>query len=70
TVVSTAGSVIPAWRASPETAPLAAAASDALATATRWSAFAAAGFLVIGLLASLSLGPSRPQGPVAESQAQ
>ncbi|TXH45334.1 MAG: MFS transporter [Actinobacteria bacterium] len=60
TVVTTAGSVIPAWRTAPATQPLAEAASASLATATRWAAFAAAGFLVIGLFASLSLGPSRP----------
>lgn len=60
TVVTTAGSVIPAWRSAPATQPLAEAASASLATATRWAAFAAAGFLVVGLLASLSLGPSRP----------
>ena len=44
------------------TEPVAKAAGESLSTATRWAAFAAAGFLVLGFLASLSLGASKPLG--------
>jgi EmrB/QacA subfamily drug resistance transporter len=55
-VVDSAGTAIPALEArSPEAA---ADARAAFSDATRYSAFAAAGFLVLGLLASLRLGGS------------
>ncbi|GLI26285.1 MFS transporter [Agromyces rhizosphaerae] len=56
-VVDSAGSAIPALDAqSPEAAD---AAREAFSDATRWSALAAAGFLAVGLLATLSLGSGR-----------
>lgn len=64
-VVTTAGSIIPALAADPATAPIAAAAGDALSTATGWAAYAAAAFLFVGLLASFSLG--HPTAEVADS---
>ena len=62
-VKDSGGAVIPALTAKPRTAPAGHAAQRAFATATRWSAFGAAGFLVLGLAASMSLGPSRRPGP-------
>lgn len=59
TVVASAGSVIPAWKENPQTEPIAVAAGEALSTATRWAAFAAAAFLALGFLSSLSLGTPR-----------
>lgn len=60
-VVSSAGGAIPGLEQfSPEAAD---AARQAFSDATRWSAFAAAGFLAIGLVASLSLG----RGTVVEA---
>ncbi len=61
-VVSSAGSIIPMLAKNPATEPVAKAAGESLSTATRWAAFAAAGFLVLGFLASLSLGASKPLG--------
>lgn len=61
-VVVTAGSIIPTLDKNPATVQVAADAKDALSTATKWAAFVAAGFLVLGFLASLSLGASRPHG--------
>jgi EmrB/QacA subfamily drug resistance transporter len=58
-VKQSAGSVIPALAAHPETAEVATLAKEALTDATRWSALTAAGFLVVGLVASLSLGQGR-----------
>ena len=74
TVVVTAGSVIPSLAQDPATAPIADAAGEALSAATRWSAFAAAGFLAVGFLASLRLGtpPDRlvnPEVPAAGTAA-
>ncbi len=62
-VKDSGGAVIPALTAKPRTAPAGHAAQRAFATATRWSAFGAAGFLVLGLAASMSLGLSRRPGP-------
>ncbi|MGB3040030.1 MAG: hypothetical protein WBB44_04865, partial [Candidatus Nanopelagicales bacterium] len=59
-VVATAGSIIPQLNENPQTEPVATAAKQSLSTATKWAAFVAAGFLVLGLLASLSLGASKP----------
>src|SRR6478752_10622297 len=58
-VKQSAGSVIPALAAHPETAEVATLSKEALTDATRWSALTAAGFLVVGLVASLSLGQGR-----------
>lgn len=58
TVKETAGAIIPSLSADPKTAAVAAAARTAFTDATRYSALSAAGFLVIGLLSSLSLGRS------------
>ncbi|MFG1993902.1 DHA2 family efflux MFS transporter permease subunit [Actinoplanes sp. NPDC048988] len=59
-VKDSGGAAIPGLAAAPPTAPLAADAERALSTATRWTAFTAAGFLLIGLIASVRLTrPSR-----------
>jgi EmrB/QacA subfamily drug resistance transporter len=55
-VESTAGAVIPGLAANPTTAGIAQAAEAAYTDATRLAALVAAGFLVIGLAASASLG--------------
>lgn len=65
-VVDSAGSAIPALEAQDPDA--AAAAREAFSDSTRWSAFAAAGFLLLGLVATASLGsdssrPSRDDRP-------
>jgi EmrB/QacA subfamily drug resistance transporter len=62
-VVDSAGTAIPAVEArSPEAGQ---AAREAFSEATRYSAFSAAGFLALGLLATISLGG--PAGRVAAS---
>jgi hypothetical protein len=53
-VVDSAGAAIPGVEAQDPDA--AAAAREAFSDATRWSAFAAAGFLLLGLVATASLG--------------
>ncbi len=58
-VKDSAGAVIPSLAADPRTAAVADQAAQALTEATRVSAATAAGFLVVGLLASLSLGERR-----------
>ena len=58
-VKDSAGAVIPALAADPSTATIAEDAQQALTDATRVSAATASGFLVVGLLASLSLGERR-----------
>ena len=58
-VVDSAGAAIAGLEANPATAEVADYAKIALSDGTRYSAFAAAGFLVIGLLATLSLGSGR-----------
>ncbi len=58
-VKGSAGAVIPSLAANPETAAAADDARTAFTDATRVSAAAAAGFLVLGLLASLWLGDGR-----------
>jgi len=55
-VESSAGAVIPALAANPATAAVAEAAQVAYTDATRLAALIAAGFLVVGLAASASLG--------------
>ncbi|HET9650156.1 MAG TPA: DHA2 family efflux MFS transporter permease subunit [Microlunatus sp.] len=59
TVKDTAGAVIPALADDPRTAAIADDAKQAFTDATRVSAAVAAGFLLLGLGASLSLGGSR-----------
>ncbi|MFI1994731.1 DHA2 family efflux MFS transporter permease subunit [Actinoplanes sp. NPDC020271] len=54
-VKTSAGAAIPGLAADPRTAAVAGDAEQALSTATRWTAFTAAGFLLIGLLASARL---------------
>ena len=55
-VKQSAGAVIGQLAASPRTAAVAAMAKEAFSQATRLTAFTAAAFLALGLLASLSLG--------------
>ena len=57
-VVDSAGAAISGLAANPATAAVADAARVAFTDATRYAAFSAAGFLVLGFLASLSLGRS------------
>ena len=66
-VKDSAGASIPALKTRPATAAAARDAQRALSTAARWTAVSAAGFLVLGLVASLSLGASRrPAGDTAQ----
>jgi EmrB/QacA subfamily drug resistance transporter len=55
-VKQSAGAAISRLAAGPRTASIATLAKEAFSTATRWTAFCAAAFLALGLLASLSLG--------------
>ncbi|GAA2048279.1 DHA2 family efflux MFS transporter permease subunit [Leifsonia soli] len=55
-VVDSSGAAIAGLEQDPRTAPVAADAKEAFSDGTRWAAFAAAGFLVVGLLATVSLG--------------
>lgn len=61
TVVKSAGSVIPAFRADPQQQAVGDVAAEALTYGTRLSAFIGAFFLVLGWLASLRLGKSVPR---------
>jgi EmrB/QacA subfamily drug resistance transporter len=61
-VERSAGAAIPRLAADPRTAPIAAMAKDAFSQATRLTAFCAALFLALGLLASLSLGRANTAG--------
>ncbi|MCZ7439807.1 MFS transporter [Micromonospora sp. WMMC241] len=54
-VKESAGAAITGLAADPRTAPIAEAAKEAFSDATRYAAFTAAGFLLIGLLACLRL---------------
>ncbi|KXZ57574.1 hypothetical protein Mlaev_02763 [Microbacterium laevaniformans] len=58
-VVDSSGGAIAGLAANPATAPIAADAKAASSDATRLSAFTAAGFLVVGLLATIPLGRER-----------
>ncbi|WP_158867021.1 MFS transporter [Leifsonia sp. AG29] len=58
-VVDSSGAAIAGLEKNPQTAPLAADAKQAFSDGTRWAAFAAAGFLVVGLAATFSLGDAR-----------
>ena len=69
-VVDSAGGAIAGLEQSPQTEALAEDAKAALSQGTKYASFAAAGFLVLGLLATLSLGSgSRPRDPDAEADA-
>lgn len=57
-VVDSAGGAIAGLEGSPQTAPLADDAKEAFSLGTRYASFAAAGFLAVGLVATLSLGAS------------
>lgn len=61
-VVDSSGAAISQLAASPATAPVADDAKAAFSDGTRYAAWSAAGFLVVGLFATLSLGdPRRPR---------
>jgi EmrB/QacA subfamily drug resistance transporter len=64
-VKESAGAAIPALAADPRTAGVAADAKEAFSDATRYAAFAAAGFLVVGLIACTRLPSGRPGPPGA-----
>jgi MFS family permease len=61
-VKDSAGAIIPSLDKNPQTAPYADDARQAFTDATRLSAATAAGFLILGLAASLSLGSRRNDG--------
>lgn len=61
-VVDSAGGAIAGLGKSPQTEALATDAKAAFSEGTRWATFTAAGFLVLGLAATLSLGPARRPG--------
>lgn len=60
-VVDSAGGAIIGLEQNPETQPIATAAKQAISDGTRYGAFAAAGFLGLGFLATLSLGATRKE---------
>ncbi|WP_442577191.1 MFS transporter [Microbacterium sp. F51-2R] len=66
-VVDSAGGAIAGLEASPQTEPLAQDAKAAFSEGTRAATFAAAGFLVLGLAATLSLGSGRRPEEQAEA---
>lgn len=66
-VRDSAGAAIPGLAADPRTAAVAAVARRALAEATSWTAYTAAGFLLLGLLATRRLGSGR--SPAGENGA-
>lgn len=67
-VVDSAGAAIPALEArSPEAAD---AAREAFSDATRYATIAAAGFLTLGLLATISLGRGRPLDDEADASGE
>lgn len=61
TVRESGGAAIAGLAADPRTAPIAEEAKAAFADATRYAAFAAAGFLLIGLIACARLPRDRPE---------
>lgn len=63
-VVDSAGGAIAGLEQSPQTAPLAEDAKAALSDGTKYASFAAAGFLGLGLLSTLSLNGRREEEPV------
>lgn len=58
-VVDSAGAAIAGLEQSPQTAEIAGDAKQAFSDGTRLSAFTAAGFLVVGLIATIPLGRTR-----------
>ncbi len=68
-VKQSAGAAISQLAASPRTAAVAALAKQAFSQATRLTAFTAAAFLALGLLASLSLGRGNPFRPAQDPDA-
>lgn len=58
-VVDSSGAVIPQLEKNPATAPIAEKAKVAFSDATKYGAYSAAGFLVLGFLSTLSLGGKR-----------
>ena len=62
-VVESSGAALAGLAQSPETAPVADAGKVAFSKGTKYSAFAAAGFLILGLAATLSLGGGGSLGP-------
>jgi EmrB/QacA subfamily drug resistance transporter len=67
-VVDSSGAAIAGLAASPDTADAARAAGEAFSDGTRYAAFAAAGFLAVGFLATLSLGrPAEEEEPEVSS---
>ncbi len=60
-VVDSAGGAIAGLEANPATADLATDAKAAFSTGTQYAAFAAAGFLALGFLATLSLSGAKPR---------
>jgi Na+/melibiose symporter-like transporter len=67
-VVDSSGAAIAGLAASPATADAARAAGEAFSDGTRYAAFAAAGFLAVGFLATLSLGrPAEEEETVVSS---
>ena len=60
-VVDSAGGAIVGLEQNPETQPIATFAKQAISDGTRYGAFAAAGFLALGFLATLSLGSTRKE---------
>lgn len=69
-VVDSSGAAIAGLEKNPQTAPVAADAKEAFSDGTRWAAFAAAGFLVVGLLATVSLGSGGRRPNAAEETAE
>jgi EmrB/QacA subfamily drug resistance transporter len=65
-VVDSAGAAIAGLAANPQTAAVADAAKSAFSEGTRLSAFAATGFLVIGLIATFSLSGARRPAPESD----
>lgn len=69
-VVDSSGAAIAGLEGNPRTAAIAGDAKQAFSDGTRYAAFSAAGFLVVGLLATLSLGgPARPAAPASSEPA-
>ena len=62
-VVDSAGGAIVSFEADPSTQPIADLAKQAISDGTRYGAFAAAGFLVLGFLSTLALGKGRKDEP-------
>lgn len=67
-VTTSAGAAIPALSANPATAQVGTIAKESFTDATRYTAFVAGGFLVIGLVASRSLGGQKRDESEPESE--